>query len=320
MCEGSSGTRRGRRWDFLKDFLVRGQNPCDLACHLVFPAGELLDGLSYSGELLLHRLSYRGNVRLHLLHLLQVDRGGSGLFWCERLWRDLRNLRRLRRLRHRRTNSVFLTSLRLRPAKLLDPARDHLLGLWRPAEVRRPRRDYPPICRAVRLPSQGGGNTNTKCNQVGDESLSRSSPLHLAFHRFFRQERYFLEAVIDCLSFRSLVAERQRQAPPLLIPRLFRLHLRCIDSIVRLSKVATCRCLVMAQSGHHDRASYPQRYAVLGISARFTKRSPPPPHLPSARPPPSLRRLVPANSICCAVGDARIIPHTSTQQEFNTAD
>jgi hypothetical protein len=26
--------------------------------------------------------------------------------------------------------------------------------------------------------------------------------------------------------------ERQRQAPPLLIPRLFRLHLRCIDPIV----------------------------------------------------------------------------------------
>jgi hypothetical protein len=47
VCEGSGGSRGGWRWDFLKDLLVRGQNPCDLACYLVFTCGELLDGASH---------------------------------------------------------------------------------------------------------------------------------------------------------------------------------------------------------------------------------------------------------------------------------
>jgi PAS domain-containing protein len=72
----------------------------DLTFHLVLTGGDLLDGLPQCCETL-----------RHLLHLRRVE-GGGGCF-----------------LRDGFRSSVFGTGQWLRPAKLLDPARDHLLGL-----------------------------------------------------------------------------------------------------------------------------------------------------------------------------------------------
>jgi hypothetical protein len=86
--------------------------------------GELLDGLPQ-----------RGDILRYLLHLRRVEEGGGGRFGLDVLWRSLRNGWRLPRIRHGRPNSsVFGTCQRLRPAKLLHPARDHLLGFGRPAK------------------------------------------------------------------------------------------------------------------------------------------------------------------------------------------
>ena len=60
----------------------------------------------------------------HLLHLPRVERGGGR--------RSLRNGWRL----------LFRTGWWFRPANPLNRSRDHLLGLWRPAKFRGPRRDY----------------------------------------------------------------------------------------------------------------------------------------------------------------------------------
>src|SRR6516165_3188493 len=55
---------------------------------------------------------------------------------------------------------LFRTSRWFGPANPLNRSRDHLLGLWRPPKFRGPRGDYLLCGLAIRLPSQGSGNTN----------------------------------------------------------------------------------------------------------------------------------------------------------------
>jgi hypothetical protein len=90
------------------------------------------------------------------------SQGGKTLLDCLRP-----NLRKGCRLRQhwQLSSSVFGTGRRLGPAKLLNPARDHLLGLRRPAKFRGTCSYYPLGCLAVRLPSQGASDTNTNRNQ-----------------------------------------------------------------------------------------------------------------------------------------------------------
>jgi hypothetical protein len=98
-------------------------------------------------------------VAIHILvrevYVMHAQRCLRYLFWADyTINRILRNGCRL----------LFGTGRWLRPAELLDPARDHLLGLRGPAKFRGPRPDHLLGCLAVRLPSQGGGNTNTNRN------------------------------------------------------------------------------------------------------------------------------------------------------------
>jgi hypothetical protein len=78
LAHGGGGALRGRRWDFLKDFLVSGLQLGDLAHHLFLTGGELLDGFSHVGKMALDGLSHRGNIRLYLLYMPQVGRRSGG--------------------------------------------------------------------------------------------------------------------------------------------------------------------------------------------------------------------------------------------------
>jgi hypothetical protein len=107
------------------------------------------------------------------------------------------------RIRHERPNrGAFGTDRLLRPAKLLDPTRDHLLGLRRPAEFRSPCRNYLLGRPAIGLPSQGGCDTNTYCDEVADKA-SRASLLYRTFYR--------LEAIVNRPSLGSLGVEVPRK-------------------------------------------------------------------------------------------------------------
>jgi hypothetical protein len=155
--EGSRGLRR-RRWNLQKHFDVGEQQVVDLGRHFCLTRGDLLDGLPQRGE-----------VYGYLLHLLGVEERG-GPFRRDPIHSRLRNCCRLRRLRYGRPcSSVFGTGRRLRPAKLLDPARDRLLRLRRPAKLWSSCRDYLLRGLAVRLESQGGRDTGTNREQVSGE-------------------------------------------------------------------------------------------------------------------------------------------------------
>ena len=188
--------RRWRRWNFCKDFLIGGLQFGDLAHHLVLTGGKLLDACPYVGKLPLDGLSHRDDTRFYLLYLVQIGRRRSGRFRSA-----------LDCLRRGQLNSGACGTSRGRhPAEPLDPARDHLLGLRRPAKFRGSCRDYLLCCLAVRLPSQDRCNTNANGDQITGEP-SRASPFHLAF--------YCCETIINCLSLRGLLVEvmidRQKQ-------------------------------------------------------------------------------------------------------------
>src|SRR5215469_1657337 len=99
------------------------------------------------------------------MYLRRVDGRGDRHARRDRRWRSLRNRCRLRRLR---------------PAKLLHPVRDHLLDLRRPSKFRSLCCERLFGCLAVRLPSQGGCNTDTNSEQEAGEP-SRASLFHLVF-------------------------------------------------------------------------------------------------------------------------------------------
>src|SRR6516162_9281373 len=132
------------------------------------------------------------------MHLLWVD-GGSG-----RRFRDDRGGHGLRDRCHSRlrqgwpNSSAFGTRRWLR----LNPTRDHLLGLRRPAKFRSLCGDYLLGYFAVRLPSQGGCNTDTNRDEIAGEASSRASLFHLVFD--------CQETIISCLSFRSPVVEAMK--------------------------------------------------------------------------------------------------------------
>src|SRR5262249_1248385 len=89
----------------------------------------------------------------------------------------------------------FGTGRWLRPAKLLDRTRDHLLSLRRPAKFWGPCHDYLLSCLAVRLPSQDARNTNTNRDQKADKP-PRASLFHVAF-RFHTMSHFFWFFQID---------------------------------------------------------------------------------------------------------------------------
>jgi hypothetical protein len=156
LAREAAGGRR--RWNLQKHFHVGDQQVVNLGRHLCLVGGDLLDDLPQRGE-----------VYGYLLHLLGVEERG-GPFRRDPIHSRLRNCCRLRRLRYGRPcSSVFGTGRRLRPAKLLDPARDRLLRLRRPAKLWSSCRDYLLRGLAVRLESQGSRDTGTNREQVSGE-------------------------------------------------------------------------------------------------------------------------------------------------------
>ena len=119
----------------------------NFARNLVLTCGELFDGLPQRCEIL-----------NHLLHLRRVEGGSGGRFGRDRCRRSLRHGFHLRE-----------GCRRLRPTELLNPVRDHLLGLRRPAKFRGRCRDYLFGCLTVGLPSQGASDTNADRDQVTNE-------------------------------------------------------------------------------------------------------------------------------------------------------
>ena len=109
----------------------------------------------------------------------------------------------MRRIGLGRPNSgAFGTGRLLRPAKLQHPTRDHLLALRRPAEFRSLCRNYLLGRLAITLPSQGGCDTNTYCDEVGNKA-SRASLFYRAF--------YCLETIVNRPSLGSLGVEVPRK-------------------------------------------------------------------------------------------------------------
>jgi hypothetical protein len=97
------------RDNFLKDLLVRGLQPSDLARHLVLTGCELLNDVLQ-----------RGKIQRDLMDLVRVDGGGDGRIRGHRRWRSLHNRWRLRRHRRRRPSGSVIGT---------DPTRDQPLGV-----------------------------------------------------------------------------------------------------------------------------------------------------------------------------------------------